>query len=145
MAKERTCARTHQKRARAQTELCIRVPICGKTPQTIDGSLRGEKRPFALMGTKVPRHSRAGGATRRALHTTGPRCAGSPSARPARTPPPKTQALIPLAPSPPVKIRTEAIALRYRPLHIVSVSCFQLVHIYLLVQFEVEHVGNIYR
>lgn len=137
MAKERTYARTHQKRARTQIELCIRVPICGKTPQTIDGSLRGEKRPFALTGTKVPRHSRAEGATRRAPHTTGPRCAGSPSARPARTPPPKTRESIPLAPSPPVRIQTEAIALRYRPLHIVSVSCFKIVLIYLLVQFAV--------
>lgn len=111
-ARALTCIPSHQTRARAPIELCIRVPICGKTPPTIDVLRRGEKRQFASMVMRVLRRFLAVGVTRRARRMTGPRCAGSPSGRPAKTRPPKTRASIPLAPLHRVKIQTEAIALR---------------------------------
>lgn len=113
-ARAPTCARMRRTRARDPIELCIRVPICGKTPPITDDSLKGEKRLSALTDMKAQRLSREAGETRQPRRTTGLPCDGNPSAKPARTPPLKTRASIPLAHSPRVKTRIEAIAQRYR-------------------------------
>lgn len=114
MAKERICGPIRRTRDPPPTEPYTRVPIYGKIHLTTDVLLKEEKRQYVLTDTKVPRRFRGEVATRRALPTTGPRCAGNRNGRPARTPQPKTRESTLLARLPPVKTRTGATALRYK-------------------------------